>query len=167
MTAFILRGFALFAAMFVSACGQTSAILPVSKSTSQFGGSSFVEVTELSQPTTGGEQYRIFQQGATGYVSIQSVRDDIEQRAAQYCDRKGQSMNGIKETKSTPPYILGNFPRAELIFECMERRGTATTPAQADDMKFNRLTNLKKLLDNGTLTQTEFDTEKAKILSQP
>lgn len=161
-----------FVVMVFTACGQTSAILPVDKSTSQFGGSSFVEATTLADPTPGLEQYRIFQQGATGYVSIQSVRDDIEQRAVQFCDRKGKSMNGLKETKSTPPYILGNFPRAELIFECAEKQSTASTSASAaraptEDVKFNRLTNLKKLLDNGTLTQAEFDREKTKILSQP
>ena len=67
---------------------------------------------------------------------------------------------------------MGNFPRAELIFEWTERQNTATAPANTatvptEDVKFNRLTNLKKLLDNGTLTQVEFDREKAKILSQP
>ena len=90
-----------FVVLVLAACGKTSAILPADKSVSQFGSSSFVEATTLADPTPGLEQYRIFQQGATGYVSIQSVRDDIEQRAVQFCDRKGKSMNGLKETN--PP----------------------------------------------------------------
>lgn len=153
------------AASVVIGCGQTSAIQSTATSKSQFEGAAFAgETVTLGEPVKGSEEFRLFQQGATGYVSLQSVRDDVEQRADRFCERKGLGMRAIRETTSKPPFILGNFPRAELVFQCVEKAGAA---AGTEDAKFIKLTNLKKLLDGGVLTQAEFEREKAKILSQP
>lgn len=154
-------------AICLSGCGQTSAIQSTASSRSHFDGAAFAgETVTLSEPTKGSEEYRLFQQGATGYVSLQSVRDDVEQRAVQFCERKGRSMNALRETTSKPPHILGNFPRSELVFECVDKAASPGT-ATAGDIKFTKLSNLKKLLDGGVLTQAEFEREKAKILNQP
>lgn len=75
-------------------------------------------------------------------------------------------MNALQETTSRPPHILGNFPRAELVFECAAKAAPTGTP-QAEDVRFTKLSNLKKLLDSGTLTQAEFEQEKKRVLSQP
>jgi hypothetical protein len=158
---------ATFIAIALAACGQTSTIKAADKSQSHFADAVFKgETVVLSQPTKGNEQYRLFQQGATGYVSLQSVRDDVELRAGQFCERKSQSLNALQETTSTPPHILGNFPRAELIFECVAKAASHGTPP-TEDAKFTKLSNLKKLLDSGTLTQAEFEQEKKKVLSLP
>ena len=109
--------------------------------------------------------YRVFQQGATGFVSIQSVREDAEQRATAFCDRKGKVMESLTETTATPPYILGNFPRVEIVFDCIDKPGSPT-PVAGDD-KYAKLAKLKQLLDSGAITQAEFDKEKAKVLAQP
>ncbi|KQU89785.1 hypothetical protein ASC78_21700 [Variovorax sp. Root318D1] len=163
----IARVVALLTAVSLAGCGQTSAIQATDKSKSHFADAAFKgETVVLSQPTKDSEQFRLFQQGATGYVSLQSVRDDVELRAVQFCERKGQSMNALQETTSTPPHILGNFPRAELVFECSAKAAPAGSP-QAEDVKFTKLSNLKKLLDSGALTQAEFEQEKKKVLSQP
>jgi hypothetical protein len=107
----------------------------------------------------------VFQQGATGFVSIQSVRDDAEQRADDFCKRKtgGGVMESLQETTANPPFILGNFPRVEIVFDCAPN--VESTAAVGDDPKYKKLVNLKKLLDSGVLTQAEFDAEKAKILN--
>lgn len=66
---------------------------------------------------------------------------------------------------SKPPHILGNFPRAELVFECIEKPAFAAAGI-AGDGKLSRLVTRKKLLDDGTLTKVEFDEEKRKILGE-
>ena len=158
---------ATFIAIALAACGQTSAIQATDKSKSHFADAAFKgETVVLSRPTKYNEQYRLFQQGATGYVPLQSVRDDVELRAGQFCERKGQSLNALQETTSTPPHILGNFPRVELVFECVAKAASPGTPP-TEDVKFTKLSNLKKLLDSGTLTQAEFEQEKKKVLSLP
>jgi hypothetical protein len=64
------------------------------------------------------------------------------------------------------PTFLGNFPRVEIIFSCVDK-ASAVGAATGDDPKYAKLVNLKKLLDAKIITQEEFDTEKAKILNGP
>jgi hypothetical protein len=75
-------------------------------------------------------------------------------------------MNPLSETAAKPPYILGNFPRVEIVFECVDRP-SAVPGSQLVDPKYAKLADLKKLLDSGAITQVEFESEKAKILAQP
>jgi hypothetical protein len=112
------------------------------------------------------EEFRVFEEGATGFVSMGSVRDSAEQRATDFCSRKGKAMESFRETTATPPYILGNFPRVEIIFGCLDKPAELTSTGN-EDPKYRKLIELKKLLDSGVLTQQEFDQEKSKILNQP
>jgi hypothetical protein len=73
-------------------------------------------------------------------------------------------MRGLVETDAKPPYIIGNFPRVELVFECVPRAGGAPPVASG---KYDKLAALKKLLDSGALTPGEFEQEKAKVLAEP
>jgi hypothetical protein len=156
-----------FPAIILSGCADTSTIQSVSLSKSQFEGAVYRgESVTISSTTPGSDEYRVFHQGSSGFVSLQSVRADAEQRATEFCDRKGKAIKPLREMTSKPPYILGNFPRVELIFECVDKAASVGTPS-GDDPKYTKLLNLKKLFDSGVLTQEEFGREKAKILSQP
>lgn len=109
--------------------------------------------------------YRVYQQGATGFVSINSVRETAERRALEYCERQGKGMVLLGDKSSQPPYILGNFPRVEIVFACIDKplaqsNSTATS-------RYQDLAALKKLLDEGGLTHEEYEREKARILSSP
>jgi putative oligomerization/nucleic acid binding protein len=150
----------------LAGCAASPPIQPADTSKSAFDGAVYKGTTlNVAQGAPGSERYRVFSQASTGFVSMASVRDDAEQRAKDFCDRKGKVLESLTETTTTPPYILGNFPRIEIVFDCVQR--PVTTQAAADDPKYTKLTNLKKLLDSGTITQAEFDREKAKILGQP
>ena len=150
----------------VTACANTTPIQPSSASKSQFEGAVFSgEVVTLYKPTPGEESYRVFQQGATGFVSLQSVRSGVEELATTHCDRKGKAMHGLAETAAKPPYILGNFPRVEFVFECVAKPASSSATIAAG--KYGRLAAIKKLLDSGALTQHELKQEKAKVLSEP
>jgi hypothetical protein len=65
--------------------------------------------------------YRIFQQGATGFVPLASIREDLELQAEKFCERQGKGMVVLGSNYSKPPYILGNFPRMELIFAAVDK----------------------------------------------
>jgi hypothetical protein len=151
----------------LAACGTTSAVMPAATSRSGFEGAVYAgETVELDKPTPGDELYRVFQQGATGFVSVASVRGGVEEIATLFCARKGKGVRPVQETASRPPHALGNFPRVEWLFECAGASQIATSSTSAPD-KYTQLERLKKLLDNGVLTQREFDLEKAKILEAP
>lgn len=151
----------------LSACADTSPIQPTSRGASGFAGAVYSgETITVSAGAPGIEEYRVFHQAATGFVSVQSVREDAELRATTFCQRKNKVFQPLRETTSKPPHILGNFPRIEIIFGCIENT-TIAAPAPSGDARFTRLIELKKLLDSGVLTQQEFELEKAKVLSQP
>jgi len=135
-------------------------IQSASTSKSAFEGAVYKGRTLIISPgTPGNPTFRVFIQGATGFVSMQSVRDDAEQRATAFCDRKGKAMESLTETTATPPYILGNFPRIEIVFDCIDKPGLSHAPAVSDD-KYGKLAKLKQLLDSGAITQEEFTRRK-------
>jgi hypothetical protein len=70
----------------------------------------------------------------------------------------------IQETTSTPPHILGNWPRIEIIFSCVKSVKGSSTAVLPD--KYDRLSKLKALLDAGAITQQEYEAEKKKVLSE-
>jgi len=107
--------------------------------------------------------YRIYHRAATGFVSIQSIRQAAEQRADDFARRQGKAFVVLGEQISQPPYILGNFPRIEIVFALINKL-TDTSPITERD-RYGDLEKLKKLLDDGVLTQEEFEREKAKILN--
>ncbi len=153
--------------LLLAGCATTSTIQPASSSRSGFDGAVYGgESVTISANEEGAEEYRVFHQGATGFVSVQVVRDDAELRGKEFCDRKGKVMKPLRETTSKPPHVLGNFPRVEIVFSCVDRP-KSEAPAAVKDAKYTNLINLKKLLDGGVITQAEFDREKAKILSLP
>lgn len=76
------------------------------------------KTTEINIPTSN-SQYRVFNQGASSFVPVEENLKDAESRATRFCQQKGLTYRVISETLSVPPHILGNFPRAEIIFECV------------------------------------------------
>lgn len=147
-------------------CASSSTIQPVNKSRSAFEGAAYKgQEKVVAEDTSGAERYRVFEQGATGFVSVQAVRETAEQRANSFCEKQGRWAKTLTEHTSQPPHILGNFPRVELVFVCAEKLSPGQPePASFTDERYIKLTNLKKLLDSGVITQQEFDQEKAKIL---
>lgn len=65
--------------------------------------------------------YRVFQQAPTGFTSIESLRERVERRALTFCERQSKGMVVLGERISQPPYILGNFPRIEIVFAAIDK----------------------------------------------
>ncbi|WP_283444155.1 SHOCT domain-containing protein [Noviherbaspirillum suwonense] len=160
-----LISFTAVITLLLAGCSTTGAIKPVASSKSEFDGSVYRgETTIINSASHGGEEYRVFNQGATGFVSLQANRENAEERASKFCTQKGKSMRSLRETVSKPPHVMGNFPRVELIFECTEN-GTPAVGSVVGEGRLARLAMLKKLLDDGTLTKDEFEKEKQKVLN--
>jgi hypothetical protein len=111
-----------FLLILVVACTKASTIQPASTSKSEFEDAVYSgETAQISKPTLGEDQYRIFHQAATGFISVQTIRESAEKRATEFCGRENRRLKVIQETASTPPHVLGNWPRIELIFECLPK----------------------------------------------
>lgn len=151
-------------AFVLSGCATSSPIKRFSESKSEFR--TGPELIAHDYPDK--NVYRVYHRAATGFVSIQSIREAAEQRALAFCERQGKGMVVLGEKISQPPYILGNFPRIELVFAMVDRPpSSSATPlsGQAPDV-YEQIARMKKLLDDGALTQNEFEREKAKLLSR-
>jgi hypothetical protein len=157
----------LLVAAAVLGCAANPPVQPAASSKSQFDGAVYGgEVAQLEKPTPGAEVYRAFYQGGSGFVSVSSVRETVEEMATKHCARQGKIARPLQETTSKPPYVLGNFPRVEWLFECWGSLPSSTAGSPAVD-KLGQIERLKKLLDSGALTQQEYEREKAKILGAP
>ena len=151
----------LVVAMLLSGCAVDSPVQKVSESTSRFGKNPPL----MSSNVPSHQMFRIFEQASTGWVTIASLRESAEQRAEQFCERQGKGTLILGQQKSNPPYILGNFPRLEIVFACTDKPAGTRASGAVDD-QYTKLSNLKKLLDEGAITQQEFDQQKARILSR-
>lgn len=62
--------------------------------------------------------YVIAKQAATGFPGIGNLKTDAMAEAGQYCAAQGREfvLTNAKETQ--PPYVMGNYPRAEIEFKC-------------------------------------------------
>ena len=65
--------------------------------------------------------YRVYQRGGSGFVPINAVRNAAEERAEAFARRQGRHMVVLGDKIASPPYILGNFPRAEVIFALTDK----------------------------------------------
>jgi putative hemolysin len=103
------------------ACSTAKPIVKASESTSEFDNAVYSgETTVFATDSTGATQYRVFSQGSTGFVSQASVRGNAESRATKFCADQGKRLKLLQERRSSPVQILGNFPRSELIFICID-----------------------------------------------
>jgi hypothetical protein len=109
----------IVAASLIAGCAYETPVQRYSESRSRFNKPP--ELMSHNYPDK--NVYRIFQQGATGFVPLSSIRQDLEAQAEQFCARQGKSMVVLGANYSKPPYILGNFPRMELIFAAVDKPG--------------------------------------------
>lgn len=155
----------LFATPLLVGCAVSSTIEKAETGKSEFDGAIYGGKTgSINAELPGVPKHRIFHQGSTGFISVETIRISALKRAEAFCDQSGESPYLIQETTSTPPHILGNWPRIEIIFLCVKSAKTSATTAPQD--KYDRLSKLKALLDAGAITQQEYEAEKKKVLSE-
>lgn len=143
-------------------CSSATSVQKADISRSGFDGAVFNgETTVLRDDIPDSDAYRIFHHGATGFTPVTAVRSSAEQRAQQFCSSKGKLYELLRETVSVGAHVLGNFPRAELVFTCLDRQ--ADKELGSTD-RYEELRKLKSLLDEGIITQSEYEREKNEIL---
>lgn len=53
------------------------------------------------------------------------MKAELITEAASYCQQFGQDFKLLGVNETQPPYILGNYPRTELVFTCTPARRTS------------------------------------------
>lgn len=123
------------------------------------------ERKQVQPAIPGAVTQRIFHQGATGFTPVSAVRSSAMGRVVEFCKFKGQEPYLVEETTSKPPHILGNWPRIEIVFSCVDATSIKNEALGGSD-KYDQLKKLKSLLDAGAISQEEYEQEKRKLLAK-
>lgn len=84
----------------------------------------------------GQDTFMVSRQAATGFTGSGDLKAEALREANIFCKKQGKYLQVIHTSEARPPYILGNFPKAEVQFMCLD----------SDDPEFNR-PKLKKEAD--------------------
>ncbi|GGC18294.1 hypothetical protein GCM10011386_07750 [Parapedobacter defluvii] len=98
------------------ACGYISIaqIKPYNESASYFKQPTQIDTTRGNFSTK--DMYRAYRRAGTGFTSMTKTQRRLENRIAKFAKSKGKSFIVLGSQFSQPPYILGNYPRMEIIF---------------------------------------------------
>lgn len=67
------------------------------------------------------DTYIVSRQAATGFSGMGTLKADALREAYAKCSSTGKDVEIIETNDAEPPYILGNFPKTEIIFKCVQK----------------------------------------------
>jgi hypothetical protein len=68
---------------------------------------------------TGPESFLVSRQAATGFTGSGTLKAEALSEAGQYCAARSQVLLVTNSKEVGPPYVMGNFPKAEVEFMCL------------------------------------------------
>lgn len=66
-------------------------------------------------------QYVVARQAATGFTGLGTLKAEALREAESFCASKGLAFHVTRMSENEGPYVLGNFPRAEVQFDCQPK----------------------------------------------
>jgi len=134
----------------------------------------------------GKDTFMVSRQAATGFSGSGTLKAEAFSEATSYCKRLGKALQVINTYEAKPPYILANFPKAEVQFMCLDKGDNELArpklKERADNVVeikaeskiivesnkeidvYSELVKLNDLLTKGIISQSEFELLKQKIL---
>ena len=67
----------------------------------------------------GGGAFIVTRQAATGFSGSGNLKAEALTEAGQFCAGQNQSLLVTNAKETGPPYVMGNFPKAEVEFLCL------------------------------------------------
>jgi hypothetical protein len=140
----------------------------------------------------GPNTYIVTRQAATGFSGAGTLKADAISEAAKFCAAQGKVLKVVAVTEAQPPYIFGNFPKAEVVFKALnpgdpeltsqseyDASGTQVRVGSSlvdrsevkvsvehpdDEDIYTKLEKLDELRKKGILSEEEFQKEKERLL---
>lgn len=66
-------------------------------------------------------RYMVSRQAATGFSGSGTLKAEALREADEHCRKANRVLVVNRVTEAKPPYILGNFPKADVEFSCTVR----------------------------------------------
>lgn len=95
-----MRNFGIFLVVLLSSCASNSGVVSL-----------------------GNDRFIISKQAATGFSGVGAIRTEALQEASAECQKTGEAVEIESQTETEPPYLLGNYPRVEITFRCVQDSG--------------------------------------------
>lgn len=92
-----MRAALLAVALLVSGCASNSGVVPI-----------------------GTDTFMVSRQAATGFSGSGTLKAEAFQEANQYCAGQHKRLQVVSTSEAQPPYVFGNFPKAEIQFMCLD-----------------------------------------------
>jgi hypothetical protein len=86
----------LLFAVILTGCASNSGIIPIGKDT-----------------------FMVSRQAATGFSGSGTLKAEAFQEASAYCAGQGKALQVVSTQEAQPPFLLGNYPKAEVQFMCL------------------------------------------------
>jgi hypothetical protein len=67
----------------------------------------------------GVDTFVVSRQAATGFSGSGNLKGEALTEADQYCAGQNKSLLVTNTKEAAPPYVMGNFPKAEVQFMCL------------------------------------------------
>lgn len=62
----------------------------------------------------------VSRQAATGFSGSGTLKAEAFQEASAYCMAQGKALQVVSTQEAQPPFLLGNYPKAEVQFMCLK-----------------------------------------------
>ena len=69
----------------------------------------------------GNDTYFVSRQSANAFAGSGDLKAETLREASQHCLAQQKSFEVINMTEAQPPFILGNYPKAEVQFKCLSK----------------------------------------------
>ena len=67
----------------------------------------------------GPDMFFVSRQAATGFSGSGTLKAEAMSEAGKFCSGRGKTATVTSEKEAQPPFIFGNFPKAEITFKCV------------------------------------------------
>lgn len=67
----------------------------------------------------GTDTYMVTRQAATGFSGSGTLKAEAFQEANAHCAKEGKALEVVSTQEAQPPFVFGNYPKAEVHFKCL------------------------------------------------
>ena len=136
----------------------------------------------------GKDTYMVSIQAAIGFSGSGKLKSKAIKEATEYCTNLNKSLQIVSTWEASPPYILANFPKAEITFMCLNQNdpeyarpklkpeadtnvdvtvndNTESNIKNIQPDIYSELIKLDDLRKKGIINEPEFELLKKKLLS--
>jgi hypothetical protein len=88
--------------------------------------------------STGQNTFIVSRQAATGFSGSGNLKAEALNEASQYCTNQQKSVSIVNVREAQPPFVMGNFPKAEVQFTCWDATKIDAIIAECNDRRIKK-----------------------------